>query len=117
VPEVPDFGAQILQGILALVAVCLLAWVGLRLLYRRRLLPGAEGRAGPVRVVARLPLEPRRTLYVIDAGGKFLLVGAAEGGLATLAELDRETVERALAAAPAPKSFVEMLTSLVKRPR
>ena len=99
VPDVPNYGTQIVQGILALFAVCLLAWVSLRL-WSRRLAGGSERGRGPLRVVARLPLEPRRTLFVIDAAGKYLLVGSAEGGLAMLGELDREAVERALAQTP-----------------
>ena len=107
VPEVPSYGAQILQGLLALGAVCLLAWVSLRW-WSRRLGAGFE-RPGPLRVVARLPLEPRRTLYVIDAAGRYLLVGVADSGMTTLGELPPEAVERALAAAPAPKNLLALL--------
>ena len=107
VPDVPNYGAQIVQGILALAAVCLLAWVSLRLWSRR--LAGLGDRPGPLRVVARLALEPRRTLYVIDAAGKYVLVGAAEGGLAMLGELDREAVDSALAHAPPTRSLLALL--------
>ena len=40
-------------------------------------------------VVARVPLEPRRSLYVVEVAGKTLLVGTSEMGLSVLTELDR----------------------------
>ena len=79
------FGASLWQMTLALVVVCALAAVVLWLLRRR--MPGATG---PLRVVARLVLDGRHTLYVIDVAGRMLLVGAGEGGLSTLAELSAE---------------------------
>ena len=39
-------------------------------------------------VVARVPLEPRRSLYVVEVAGKTLLVGTSEMGLSVLSELD-----------------------------
>ena len=79
------YGAYLAQTLLALVAVSALAVVVLRMLRRRS---GARG----LRVVARLSLEPRRSLYVIEAAGKFLLVGVGDGPMTTLAELDAAKV-------------------------
>ena len=43
-------------------------------------------------VVARVPLEPRRSLYVVEVAGKTLLVGTSEMGLNVLSELDAGVV-------------------------
>ncbi|MFN0251339.1 MAG: flagellar biosynthetic protein FliO [Kofleriaceae bacterium] len=59
-------------------------------------------------VVARLPLEPRRSLYVVEVAGKTLLVGTSEMGLSVLSELDGNEVK----ARSVPKqSFGELVRS------
>ncbi len=79
------YGIALLQTLLALGAVCILAWVVLRWSARRGL---GVGR-GRVRVLERVPLDGRRSLYLIEVGARVLLVGAGEGGApALLAELD-----------------------------
>jgi len=50
------------------------------------------------RVVLRLPLEPRRAVYVLEVAGRHLVVGSSEGGIQLLAELDGEAVQRLSAA-------------------
>ncbi len=107
------YGWFLLETLLILGAVCALAWivirVGVRKLYPAGV-AGAGGRNGALRVVARLPLEPRRTVYILEAAGKTLLVGVSEGGsMTTLAELDPQAVAAAAAAAPRQKSFLELL--------
>jgi flagellar protein FliO/FliZ len=93
----PSYGAFLLQTLLVLAVVCIVAWAVLRFGVRRLHLGGAHG---PLRIVARLPLEARRSLYIVDAAGKLLLIGVSEGGpMAVLAELDPAAVEQALAAA------------------
>ncbi len=82
-------GAALAQSLLSLVAVCALAWFVLRAAARR----GFGTRPGGVlTVLDRVVLEPRRTLYVVRAGDKVLLVGSGEHGLTTLSELDPATV-------------------------
>jgi flagellar biogenesis protein FliO len=115
VPEVPSYGSQLVEMLLVLVGVCLIAWVALRLLGRRRDALALGGGQGPLRVVARLSLEPRRTLYVIDAVGRYFLVGASDQGMATLAELDREAVERTFAQAPPGPSLWSSLIGGARR--
>lgn len=86
----PGYGAYLLQTTLALLFVAALAAVVLRALRRRGI--GAGSRA--LRVVARLHLEPRRALYVIEAAGRYLLVGVGDGPMTTLAELDAAEVKK-----------------------
>jgi flagellar biosynthetic protein FliO len=86
--ELPSLGGSLAVSMLALGLVCLVAWVALRWLSRR----GVGGGMGPIRVVARCPLEPRRSVYLIEAGGRCFLVGAGEGPMSLLAEVDPKAV-------------------------
>jgi flagellar biogenesis protein FliO len=62
-----------------------------------------------MRVVARLPLEPRRSLYLVEVAGRYLLVGLGENGApTTLAEIDAATVRASAQAAP-HRPFLEVL--------
>jgi flagellar protein FliO/FliZ len=108
VPEAPSgYGWLLLRGLLALAAVCLLAYVVLRFLSRR--VYGTAAGGGLMRVVARLPLEPRRSLYLVEVAGRYLLVGLGENGApTTLAEIDAATVKAGAAETPHP-SFLEVL--------
>ena len=81
------YGMYLVQTTLALLAVSALAVLSLRLLRRRS---ATSSRA--LRVVAQLTLEPRRSIYVVEAAGRFLLVGVGEGPMSLLAELDAAKV-------------------------
>jgi flagellar biosynthetic protein FliO len=87
-PELPSLGGSLAVSMLALGFVCLLAWVALRFLSRRGIGTGM----GPIRVLARCPLEPRRSVYLIEAAGRCFLVGAGEGPMNLLAEVDPKAV-------------------------
>lgn len=80
------YGVALLQTLLALGAVCVLAWVVLRWTARRGLGLGAGRR---VKVMERVPLDGRRALYLVEVGGRVLLLGAGDSSApAVLAELD-----------------------------
>lgn len=87
--ELPGgYGVALLQAVLALGAVCLLAWVVLRWLGKRGFGTGARG-TGRIRVVERTPLDAHRALYLVEVGDRVWLVGAGEGASPSLlAELD-----------------------------
>ena len=91
-PPIPSggFGWLLLQMILALVAICALAYAVLRWGVRR-FQTGPLGRARGMRVVSRLGLEPRRSLYVVAIGPRHFVVGVGEGGVSLLTELDADT--------------------------
>jgi flagellar biogenesis protein FliO len=82
-------GGALPRVAIALALVSALA-AGLLWLLRR---PRGDG-AGPLRVVASLPLEPRRTIYVVEAAGRFLLVGVGDGPMAVLGEIDAAQARR-----------------------
>jgi flagellar protein FliO/FliZ len=105
------YGAYLVQTALALVAVSALALVTLRLL-RRRAGPGGPG----LRVVARLALEPRRSIYVVEAAGRYLVVGVGDGPMALLAELDATRAAALESAEPASAPLVELVRRALGRP-
>jgi flagellar biosynthetic protein FliO len=116
--QVPGLGWESLAlSFASLGVVCLVAWGALRLLAGR-----GFGRGGPagraVRVLARCPLEPRRSVYVIEAAGRCLLVGVGEGPMTVLAELDADKLP-----APAPEARLpgaqrlgELVARALRRP-
>jgi flagellar biogenesis protein FliO len=96
----------------SLGVVCLVAYFALKLLAGRGVGKGL-GR-GAVRVLARCPLEPRRSLYLIETAGRCFLVGVGEGPMALLAEVDVAKVDIP-AAVPALKSFRDILDRVLNR--
>ena len=85
---------DLLQLVVGLALVCALAYLVLRF-GLRRIHVGAKD--GPVRLIARFPLDPRRSLYLVETGGRRFLVGSAEAGITMLAEIAAEPTQR-----PAP---------------
>jgi flagellar biosynthetic protein FliO len=96
----------------SLALVCLVAWGALRLLAGRGL-GGASRASGAIRVLARCPLEPRRSVYVIEAAGRCLLVGVGDGPMAVLAELDAAKLPPA--PLPGQPRFGEVLARVLRR--
>ena len=88
-PELPSLGGSLAVSLLSLGLVCLLAWALLRWLSRR----GVGQGMGPIRVLARCPLEPRRSVYLIETAGRCFLVGSGEGGMSLLAEVERSSLD------------------------
>lgn len=81
------------QTILALGFVCLLAYVALRVVLPRLNL-GTAGKS-MVQVVDRTPLDQRRSLYVIEVTGRWLLIAVSEGGVQLISELDADKAAEA----------------------
>ena len=89
--QMPGIGWESLAlSFASLGVVCVLAWGTLRLLAGR----GIGKASGAIRVVARCPLEPRRSVYVIETAGRCFLVGVGDGPMALLAELDADKLPR-----------------------
>ena len=106
---------MLVGSLLVLGLVCLAAWVIVRFGARRWLSP--RGASGGLDVVARVPLEPRRSLYVVEVAGKTLLVGTSEMGLSVLSELDREAFRAEMADRPTTRSFVDVVRDAINRRR
>jgi flagellar biosynthetic protein FliO len=93
--DVPGgYGVALVQALLALVAVCILAWSVLRWSAGRGL--GGLGGGQRIKVLERAHLDARRTLYLVQIGDRTLLVGAGETGAPSLlAEISTEVVRKA----------------------
>lgn len=127
------YGAALLQTILALGAVCLLAWVVLRWAAQRGFGTGGFGTGGfgtgglgagglgsisksrapgqePfVQVLQRIPLDARRSMFLVKVGPQALLLGLGEGGQITvLKELDAAALPEAGNVDPPSASFSEV---------
>jgi len=111
---VPGIGWESLGlSFASLGVVCLVAWGALRLLAGRG--PGARKASGAVQVIARCALEPRRSVYVVEAAGRHFLIGVGDGPMTVLAELDGDKLARAQEAS-APARFAAVLARVL-RPR
>ena len=103
--EAASYGDLLITSLIVLGGVCIAAFVAVRLL-GRLLATGRSRGAHLLDVVARVPLEPRRSLYVVDVAGKTLLVGTSEMGLSVLSELDRAEVQSRIVERP---TFAELV--------
>jgi flagellar protein FliO/FliZ len=112
-PAAGSYGDLLVTSLLVLGVVCVVAFVAVRVLGRWLSTGRARG-AHLLDVIARVPLEPRRSLYVVDVAGKTLLVGTSEMGLSVLSELDAAEVKAR--AVPTP-SFGEMVRAAWLRRR
>lgn len=108
-----SYGELLTTSLLVLGGVCVAGFVIVRLFGRLVATGGARG-AHLLDVVARLPLEPRRSLYVVAVAGKTLLVGTSEMGLSVLSELDGAEVRSRAVARP---SFGDLVKSAWLRRR
>ena len=61
-----------------------------------------------------MPLEPRRSLYVVEVAGKTLLVGTSEMGLSVLSELDGSEVRARVVERP---GFSDLVARALGRKR
>jgi len=110
VAQVPGIGWESLAlSFASLGVVCVLAWGTLRLLAGR----GIGKASGAIRVVARCPLEPRRSVFVIETAGRCFLVGVGDGPMALLAELEADKLPRA--PETAGLRFADVLARLLGR--
>jgi flagellar biogenesis protein FliO len=104
-------GSYLVSTTLALIAVC-----GIAVLALRALKPGGLGRAkGGIKLLGSLPLETRRSVYLIEAGGRCFLVGGGDAGLSVLAELDASAVAHEQAVAPARGIWAQALARMFSK--
>jgi flagellar protein FliO/FliZ len=97
---------QAMVTVLAIVALAVLVLYG-----GRRL--GIGRPSGPLELLGRLPLEPRRAVYLVRVGKVVYVLGASEGGLTRLGEMEAEAVPVS-AAGTGSSTFAEVLGRLVR---
>jgi flagellar biosynthetic protein FliO len=110
--SLPGLGGSLAISLVSLGVVCVIAYAVLRFLSRRGL-----GRPnGPIKVLARCPLEPRRALYVVETAGRSFLIGVGDGPMTMLAELGTADVQASLPAPPeAGAKFGDVLARVLGR--
>jgi flagellar biogenesis protein FliO len=106
-----SYGDLLVTSLLVLGAVCVAAFIAVRV-FGRLLATGRARGTHLLDVVARVPLEPRRSLYVVEVAGKTLLVGTSEMGLSVLSELDGSEVKSRV---QAQQSFGELVRAAWQR--
>jgi len=84
---------MLVQTIFALALVCGLAYLIFRVIMPRLVVN--YGTNNMVRVVDRIGLEARKSLYVIEVAGKWMLVASSESGVQFIAELDAPSAKLA----------------------
>src|SRR5205085_3322504 len=110
---VASYGDLLVTSLVVLVGVCIAAFIVVRVL-GRFLATGRVRGAHLLDVVARVPLEPRRSLYVVEVANKTLLVGTSEMGLSVLSELDGAEVRARVVERP---TFAELVKQAWARRR
>ncbi|WP_223746594.1 flagellar biosynthetic protein FliO [Myxococcus sp. XM-1-1-1] len=100
--EPESMGWMLVRTLMVLGAVVASIYLTLNVGLRRLmgLQSTSTGRQTVVSVVERLPLDPKRALFVVKAADEYLLVGGGEAGLQLLSKLDAEAVERIRAQRP-----------------
>jgi flagellar protein FliO/FliZ len=100
-----SYGDLLITSLVVLAVVSVAAFVAVRV-FGRLLASGRARGAHLMDVLARVPLEPRRSLYVVEVAGKTLLVGTSEMGLNVLSELDGSAVRARVVDKP---TFAELV--------
>ncbi|MCU0701543.1 MAG: flagellar biosynthetic protein FliO, partial [Myxococcaceae bacterium] len=109
--EPPDLAAEdlnlgwaLVRTIVVLGIVVALAWLTLNVGLRKLMgLGPAAGRRGLVTVLERVPLDQKRSLYVIKAGDEVILLGSSELNLSFLTKLDPKVLAALEPAGGAPQ--------------
>ena len=84
-----SFVWMLFQTLVALAFVCGLAYVIFRVILPR--LTTNYGANNMMRVVDRIGLDTRKSLYIIEVTGRWFLVASSENGVQMISELDAKT--------------------------
>lgn len=105
------YAGYIVQTLVTLLAVCALAFV---VLYGARRL-GLGRPRGPIALVGLLPLDARRSIYLVKVAGQVIVVGASEAGFTKLGEISASDVPEEAPATAAP--FADVLARVLRTKR
>jgi flagellar biogenesis protein FliO len=97
----------VVETVITLLAVVALSIVLLSALRR----VGVGKAAGPLELVARLPLEGRRAVYLVRVGATIYVLGASDNAMLKLGELAQGSLP--LEPSPEQQSFAEVLRRAV----
>ena len=80
-----SLGLLVVETVAILALIAAAAWLFVRFVAPR--LRGVKGKSR-MRLLERLPLEPRRSLYIVEVDGAPHLFGVADGSVRLLKELE-----------------------------
>lgn len=83
----PSYGALALRMLFGLIAVAAVA-IGVLRLYAKRVAKPLAGQGGHLKVIDRCELEPGRTLHLVQAPGRDLVIATDPGGSRLIAEIE-----------------------------
>jgi flagellar protein FliO/FliZ len=81
-----NFIGLLVQTLIALAAVCGLAYLIFRVVLPR--LQVGQNQGGMIRVIERVGVDSKRSLLVVEVAGKWLLIGVSESGVQLVSELN-----------------------------
>ena len=103
---------DVVKLLFVLAGVLLMAYVVTRH-WLPRMMGAGRPAIGPMSVVARYTIEPRKTLYIVRAGSEYVLLGCSEGQISFLKDLPAAAIQADLrgdtAAAPAIVHFGDVI--------
>lgn len=109
-----DYVGALIRTVFVLMIICGLAFLVLKFGLRR--FQAGRLSEGSMEVLARLPVEPRRSILLVRVGSRRLVVGSSEQGMHALAVLDEDDFEdEELPAVPARESDAAEVASMVQR--
>jgi flagellar protein FliO/FliZ len=85
-----DFTWLFVKMLLVLCIVCILAILFLKYVMPRTGLVRNMQKGRYFTVLGRYQLEPRKALYMVEVGGRYLVIGCADHGINLVTELSEE---------------------------
>jgi flagellar protein FliO/FliZ len=107
---VSPYAGYLVETFVTLLAVCALAFV---VLWGARRL-GLGRPSGPIELRGHLPLDARRSIYLVKVGDQVFVVGVGEGGFTKLGELPESSLPATDPARSA--AFADVLSRVLGRP-
>ncbi len=105
-------GSPLAVSFISLGLVCVVAYWVLRWLGRK----GVGVSSANVRVLGHCYLEPRRSVYLVEAAGRCFLLGVGDGPVNLIAEVDRAAITEVSPAGEKTGSiFVDVLSKILRR--
>lgn len=88
-----DFTWMFIKVIIVLAFVCVIAFAVIKYVLPRASFV-KRGQDSQIELIERFALEPRKSLYILKVGSRFLLLGTSENTLSPLMELNRKDLIR-----------------------
>jgi flagellar protein FliO/FliZ len=107
-PPMTGYLVQTLVTLLAVVALAVLVLYGARRI-------GIGRPSGPLEMVGRLPLDGRRSVYLVRVADAVYVIGASEAGLTKLGELPSDVLVLAEGQQRPRSEFSQILSRALSR--